>query len=90
MPLGEDSTCRVCRGVLACEVSGGVFLINLGPGCLSRISRHRPRRGAQATSDGFLNVGTYHYMFDIVMAKEYWIGFPNILLRIADIHVGPV
>ena len=28
-------------------------------------------------------------MFDIVMTKEYWIGFPDILLIIADIHVGP-
>ena len=29
-------------------------------------------------------------MFDIVMTNEYWIEFPNILLRIADIHVGPL
>ena len=28
-------------------------------------------------------------MFDIVMTNEYWIGFPDILLRIPDIHVGP-
>ena len=29
-------------------------------------------------------------MFDIVMTNEYWIGpgFPDILLRIHDIHVG--
>ena len=30
-----------------------------------------------------------YYMFDIVMTNEYWIGFPNILLRIPDMHVGP-
>ena len=30
-----------------------------------------------------------YIMFDIVMTNEYWIGFPDILSRIADIHVGP-
>ena len=29
-------------------------------------------------------------MFDVVMTKEYCIGFFDILLRIADIHVGPL
>ena len=28
--------------------------------------------------------------FDIVMKIEYWIGLADILLRIADIHVGPL
>ena len=28
--------------------------------------------------------------FDIVMKIEYWIGLADILLRIPDIHVGPL